>query len=91
MVRPHTGRYIPVRQLTGTWTTRYWAIPPKSTVGGRFRLSAVNFGRRRSISAIDGRLREKEEEGDTWFLACCSSSVSPRDPSPTGDSFSPRR
>ncbi|RWW00541.1 hypothetical protein GW17_00036492, partial [Ensete ventricosum] len=38
--------YIPVRKVTGTRTTRYWAVPPK-------------IDRWRSISVIDGRLREK--------------------------------
>ncbi|RWV85639.1 hypothetical protein GW17_00052553 [Ensete ventricosum] len=32
-VRPRTGRYIPVHQLTGTWTTHYRTVP--STEGGR--------------------------------------------------------
>ncbi|RWW68996.1 hypothetical protein BHE74_00023438 [Ensete ventricosum] len=37
-------RYISVRQVTGTWTARYQAVPPK-------------IDRRRSISAVDGRLK----------------------------------
>ncbi|RWW70050.1 hypothetical protein BHE74_00022301, partial [Ensete ventricosum] len=40
------GRYIPVRQVAGTRTARYRAVPPK-------------IDSRRSISAVDGRLREK--------------------------------
>ncbi|RWW21409.1 hypothetical protein GW17_00014435 [Ensete ventricosum] len=38
------GRYIPVRQVASTRTARYRAVPPK-------------IDRRRSISAIDGRLK----------------------------------
>ncbi|RWV80020.1 hypothetical protein GW17_00058764, partial [Ensete ventricosum] len=38
------GRYIPVRQVAGTWTARYRAVPPK-------------IDRRRSISAVGGRLK----------------------------------
>ncbi|RZR98788.1 hypothetical protein BHM03_00028214 [Ensete ventricosum] len=38
------GRYIPVRQVAGTRTTRYQAVPPK-------------IYRRRSISAIGDRLK----------------------------------
>ncbi|RWW21037.1 hypothetical protein GW17_00014825 [Ensete ventricosum] len=33
-VWPRTTRYIPVRQLTGTWTGRYRVVPLKSDVGG---------------------------------------------------------
>ncbi|RWW37672.1 hypothetical protein BHE74_00057181 [Ensete ventricosum] len=36
-VRPHTARYVPVRQLTDTWTDRYRAVLLKSTVDGRLR------------------------------------------------------
>ncbi|RZS16056.1 hypothetical protein BHM03_00048020, partial [Ensete ventricosum] len=43
------GRFIPVRQVAGTRTARYRAVPPK-------------IDRRRSISAVGGRLREKREE-----------------------------
>ncbi|RWV87017.1 hypothetical protein GW17_00051034 [Ensete ventricosum] len=45
LYRPY-GRYISVRQVAGTRTTRYRAVPPK-------------IDRRRSISVVDGRLREK--------------------------------
>ncbi|RZR91048.1 hypothetical protein BHM03_00019082, partial [Ensete ventricosum] len=37
VVRPRTARYIRVRQLTGTWTGRYRAVPLKSAVGGRLK------------------------------------------------------
>ncbi|RZS00828.1 hypothetical protein BHM03_00030602, partial [Ensete ventricosum] len=40
------GLYIPVRQVASTRTARYRPIPPK-------------IDSRRSISAVDGRLREK--------------------------------
>ncbi|RWV82618.1 hypothetical protein GW17_00055865 [Ensete ventricosum] len=36
-VRPHTGRYVPIRQLTSTQTARYRVVLPKSTVGSRLR------------------------------------------------------
>ncbi|RRT73246.1 hypothetical protein B296_00008189 [Ensete ventricosum] len=32
--KTRTARYIPVQQLTGTWTGRYRAIPLRSAVGG---------------------------------------------------------
>ncbi|RZR98837.1 hypothetical protein BHM03_00028281, partial [Ensete ventricosum] len=35
--KAHTARYIPVRLLTGKQTSRYRAVPQKSTVGGRLR------------------------------------------------------
>ncbi|RWW09121.1 hypothetical protein GW17_00027406, partial [Ensete ventricosum] len=60
----HTARYIPVRQLIGTRTGRYRAVPLRSTVDGRFRLSTIDFRRLRSIkekSTVDGRLRKKKE------------------------------
>ncbi|RWW09891.1 hypothetical protein GW17_00026596 [Ensete ventricosum] len=49
----------------------------------------VEIDRRWSISTINGRLREKEDEGETCFAAHYSSPVPSRDPSPVGDSFSP--
>ncbi|RWW34720.1 hypothetical protein GW17_00000512 [Ensete ventricosum] len=53
----------------------------------------VEIDRRQSISAVDGRLREKEEEGEeageTCFAVRCYSLVPLCDPSPAGDSFSP--
>ncbi|RWW50160.1 hypothetical protein BHE74_00043600, partial [Ensete ventricosum] len=54
------GRYIPVRQVAGTRTARYWAVPPK-------------IDRRRSISIVGGRLKGEidrrrliEGEIDHW-------------------------
>ncbi|RWW14552.1 hypothetical protein GW17_00021663 [Ensete ventricosum] len=46
----HTRWYVPVRQVIGTRTARYRAVPPKSIVGGRLR---EKKGRRR---------RKKKEE-----------------------------
>ncbi|RRT71058.1 hypothetical protein B296_00029826 [Ensete ventricosum] len=58
------GRYVLVRQVTGTWIARYWAVLPKSTVGDRFWPLAVDFGRRRSIEGeIDRRRLIEGEEG----------------------------
>ncbi|RWW65637.1 hypothetical protein BHE74_00027047 [Ensete ventricosum] len=62
VVRPRTARYILVQQLTGTRTGRYWVVPLKSIVGDRFRLSAVDFDRRRSIDGEIGHWRSIEEE-----------------------------
>ncbi|RWW31454.1 hypothetical protein GW17_00003913 [Ensete ventricosum] len=60
------GRYIPVRQVTDTWTARYRAVPSKIDC-------------RRSISAVGSRLRKKKgrkrgkgkkkEEGKKEYLA----------------------
>ncbi|RWW67621.1 hypothetical protein BHE74_00024922 [Ensete ventricosum] len=38
--------------------------PPATGGYCRNRLSTVDFGRRQLISIVDGRLREKEEEGE---------------------------
>ncbi|RWW30841.1 hypothetical protein GW17_00004579, partial [Ensete ventricosum] len=44
-------RYIPIRQVAGTRTARYRAVPPKIDL-------------RRSISTVGDRLREKSTVGD---------------------------
>ncbi|RRT43253.1 hypothetical protein B296_00051821, partial [Ensete ventricosum] len=44
-----TARYIPAWQLIGTWTGHYRVVPLRSTVGGRFWPSTVDFYRLRSI------------------------------------------
>ncbi|RWW76336.1 hypothetical protein BHE74_00015575 [Ensete ventricosum] len=63
-VRPRTARYVPAWQLIGMRTSRYWAVPLKSAVGGRFRLSAIDFGCRRSNEGeIDYRQSIEEEKG----------------------------
>ncbi|RRT51217.1 hypothetical protein BHM03_00020161 [Ensete ventricosum] len=61
--KTRTARYIPVRQLTGTWTGRYRAVPLRSAVDGRFRSLTVDFRRRWSISAVCGRFKEKSTVG----------------------------
>ncbi|RRT74287.1 hypothetical protein B296_00021136, partial [Ensete ventricosum] len=50
------GRYILVRQVTSTWTTRYRVVPPKN------QLSAVDFNCRRSIEGEIDRRRSIEGE-----------------------------
>ncbi|RWW15758.1 hypothetical protein GW17_00020389 [Ensete ventricosum] len=84
-VRPRTARYIPVRQLIGMQTDRYRVVPLKSTVDDRFRLSAIDFDRRRSIEGeIDRRRLIEEEKGKRRkkkYLAAvlaCSLLVRPR-------------
>ncbi|RWW37819.1 hypothetical protein BHE74_00057011, partial [Ensete ventricosum] len=57
--KTRTARYIPVWQLTGTWTGRYRAVALRSAVNGRFPSSMVDFRRRWSISAVCGRFKEK--------------------------------
>ncbi|RWV94487.1 hypothetical protein GW17_00042970 [Ensete ventricosum] len=79
-------RYIPVRQVAGTRTAHYQAVPPKidrrqsiSAVSGRLREKSTMGGRLREKSTVDGRLREKrrkKEKRSTYFLepsssACC--------------------
>ncbi|RZS27232.1 hypothetical protein BHM03_00060669 [Ensete ventricosum] len=49
--KTRTARYIPVWQLTGTWTGRYRAVPLRSAVGGRFK----------EKTTVGGRLRKKKE------------------------------
>ncbi|RWW46963.1 hypothetical protein BHE74_00047082, partial [Ensete ventricosum] len=43
------GRYIPVRQVTGTWTACYWAVLPK-------------IDRRRSIEEEKGKKKRKRRK-----------------------------
>ncbi|RZR82252.1 hypothetical protein BHM03_00008623 [Ensete ventricosum] len=64
-------RYIPIRKVTGSWTARYLAVQSKIdcwrsilVVGDRFRPSAVDFGRRRSIEREIDRRRSIEREID---------------------------
>ncbi|RWW68254.1 hypothetical protein BHE74_00024226 [Ensete ventricosum] len=63
-VRPRTARYIPVRQLIGTQTSCYRAVPLKSAIGDRFRLSAVDFDSRRSTDGEVDRRRSTDGEVD---------------------------
>ncbi|RWV99448.1 hypothetical protein GW17_00037642 [Ensete ventricosum] len=59
-------RYIPVRQVAGTWTARYRAVPPK--IDHRQSISAVDvrlkreIDRRRSIEGEIDRRRSIERE-----------------------------
>ncbi|RWW17322.1 hypothetical protein GW17_00018757 [Ensete ventricosum] len=56
--KTHTARYIPVRQLTGTRTGRYRAVPLKSAVGDRLR---EKIDRRRSIEEEKGKRKKKKK------------------------------
>ncbi|RWW36966.1 hypothetical protein BHE74_00057973 [Ensete ventricosum] len=67
---PCIGRYIPIRQLTGTRIARYREVPLKSIAGDQLR---------------EKEEEGEEEEGETCFAVHCSSLVPPRDPSPAGD------
>ncbi|RRT48902.1 hypothetical protein B296_00052734, partial [Ensete ventricosum] len=69
-------RYIPVRQVVGTRTARYQAVPPK--IDRRRSISVVG-DRLREKPTVDGRLREKKwkkknrkrrkkEKRSTYFL-----------------------
>ncbi|RWW06482.1 hypothetical protein GW17_00030186 [Ensete ventricosum] len=79
----YTGRYISVRQVTGTWTARYWVVPPK-------------IDRRRSIEGEKGkkkkkrkRRKKKKRRRRTYFPRDVLARA-PSPPSPTG-AFSPAR
>ncbi|RWW35133.1 hypothetical protein GW17_00000058 [Ensete ventricosum] len=54
-------RYIPVRQLTGTWIARYWVVPSVGVVSAPLSLTG-RFRHQRPISSSISRGREKEEE-----------------------------
>ncbi|RRT49095.1 hypothetical protein B296_00037351, partial [Ensete ventricosum] len=92
-VRPRTGRYTPVRQLTSTRTARYQAVSSKSTVDGRFRPVLAEGGRKKK------RDRKWEKNLVTPRAAlprfpcaiCCPRAKNRlRDPLPAGHSFSLR-
>ncbi|RZS28344.1 hypothetical protein BHM03_00061924 [Ensete ventricosum] len=68
-----TEQYVLVYQLTDTRIARYQAMPPKSAVDDRFRLSTIDFDRRRSIEGETRKRRRGEK-----YLVCCSSPVPPR-------------
>ncbi|RWV85260.1 hypothetical protein GW17_00052959 [Ensete ventricosum] len=58
-----TGRYIPVRQVTGMWTARYRVVPPKSTVGfSRRRSIEGEIDRRQSIEGEKGKKKKKKRK-----------------------------
>ncbi|RWW44417.1 hypothetical protein BHE74_00049815, partial [Ensete ventricosum] len=61
------SRVTRVRQVTGTRTDRYRAVPPKidhrrsiSAVGGRLKKKSTVGGRLREKSTVGGRLRKKK-------------------------------
>ncbi|RZR75035.1 hypothetical protein BHM03_00048336, partial [Ensete ventricosum] len=56
------GRYVSVCHIIGTLTARYRAVPLKSTVGGRFQPSAVDFSHRRSIEGEKGKKKKKKRK-----------------------------
>ncbi|RZR71635.1 hypothetical protein BHM03_00006202 [Ensete ventricosum] len=66
----HTGQYVSVRQVTGTRTAHYRMVPPKSTVGGRFRQSVVNWGRKREEEEEKEEKKKEEEEKNTSRARC---------------------
>ncbi|RWW81415.1 hypothetical protein BHE74_00010182, partial [Ensete ventricosum] len=73
------GRYVLVRQLTGTWTIRYWVVPSNGVVSVPL---TVNFGCRQPSSDGISRGREKKKREKKKLESA--------DPSPVGDFFSPR-
>ncbi|RWW55204.1 hypothetical protein BHE74_00038172, partial [Ensete ventricosum] len=58
----HTGRYVSIRQVTGMRTARYRAVPPKSTISGRFWPSVVDFDRQRLIEGEKGKKKKKKKK-----------------------------
>ncbi|RRT80061.1 hypothetical protein B296_00012429 [Ensete ventricosum] len=73
-------RYIPVRQVTGMRTVRYWAIPPKID---RRRLIGGEIDRRRSIEGEKGKKKKKKrrkERSTSFPRAVLARALSP----PTG-------
>ncbi|RZS17504.1 hypothetical protein BHM03_00049654 [Ensete ventricosum] len=52
------GWYIPVRQVVGTRTVRYWAVPPKID---RQRLIEEEIDHRRSIDREKGKKKKKRK------------------------------
>ncbi|RZS19778.1 hypothetical protein BHM03_00052217 [Ensete ventricosum] len=60
--KARTARYIPVRQLTGTWTSRYWAVLLKSIVGGRLRKKKEEEEEEVEKKKEEEEKKKKEEE-----------------------------
>ncbi|RWV99577.1 hypothetical protein GW17_00037512 [Ensete ventricosum] len=56
------GRYVSVCHIIGTLTARYRAVPLKSTIGGRFQPSAVDFSHRQSIEGEKGKKKKKKRK-----------------------------
>ncbi|RZS25941.1 hypothetical protein BHM03_00059219, partial [Ensete ventricosum] len=76
-VRSRTAWYIPIRQLTNTRTTRYQAVPPKSTIDGRFKEKSTVGGR---LKEKKGRRKRKGEEDEKKKEVEDSYLISPRCP-----------
>ncbi|RWW02087.1 hypothetical protein BHE74_00001236 [Ensete ventricosum] len=60
--KARTARYIPVRQLIGTWTSRYWAVLLKSIVGGRLRKKKEEEEEEVEKKKEEEEKKKKEEE-----------------------------
>ncbi|RWV98713.1 hypothetical protein GW17_00038419, partial [Ensete ventricosum] len=85
--KARTTQYVPVRQLTGTRTSHYCAIPLKSTVDGRLREKSTVGGRLRKKKGRGRRRRGKEERRRRGEEAIpCPRALTAR-----GQLFSPRR
>ncbi|RWW46049.1 hypothetical protein BHE74_00048048 [Ensete ventricosum] len=79
--KARTARYVPDRQLTGTRTGRYQAVPLKSAVGGRLR----------EKSTVDNRLRKKKGRKKKKRKRRNTSPVRPRVTRAPSPPASPRR
>ncbi|RWW56617.1 hypothetical protein BHE74_00036653, partial [Ensete ventricosum] len=74
-ISTYTGRYIPIRQVIGTRTVRYQAVPPKID---RRRSIEEETNRQRSIKEEKGkkkRKRRKKEEKKEYLARAPSSPV----------------
>ncbi|RWW22051.1 hypothetical protein GW17_00013770 [Ensete ventricosum] len=58
----HGQQYVLVCQVTDTRTTRYRAVPPKSTIGGQFRPSAIDEGEIDHRRSIEGEKEKKKKK-----------------------------
>ncbi|RWV85457.1 hypothetical protein GW17_00052751 [Ensete ventricosum] len=82
------GQYITVRQVAGTLTARYRAVPPKID-----RQRSIDFGRRRSIEQEKGKKKKRKkkkkkvEKKNTYRPRA----VLARAPSPPAGAFTPAR
>ncbi|RRT51598.1 hypothetical protein B296_00033113, partial [Ensete ventricosum] len=87
--KAHTARYIPVRQLTGTRTNRYRAVPLKSTVGDRLRKKREEEEEEEENKKEEKEKKKKEEEEK--YLAARGSPTSHRRPRRSRATFLPVR
>ncbi|RWW72895.1 hypothetical protein BHE74_00019267 [Ensete ventricosum] len=60
--KAHTARYIPIRQLTGTRTSRYRAVPLKSTVSGQLRKKREEEEEEENKKEEKEKKKKEEEE-----------------------------